>query len=134
MTKPVELRLIDSSAHLIVKDEVLVVDGDVSPDDFNGGYKIRAREIYDLTQARSRFARRLVINLKQSQLKQNGLADLIAALSHYKSGSTPVCFQYDNGQARARIQAGQLWWVNPQDELLANLNQLTGEGSAELVY
>jgi len=126
--------LIDSHAHLIVKDEVLVVDGDVSPDDFNGGYKIRAREIYDLAQARSRFARRLVINLKQEQLKQNGLADLVAALSHYKSGSTPVCFQYDNGQARARIQAGQLWWVNPQDELLTNLNQLAGEGSAELVY
>jgi len=126
--------LIDNSAHLIVKDEVLVVDGDVSPDDFNGGYKIRAREIYDLAQARSRFARRLVINLKQDQLKQNGLANLIAALSNYKSGSTPVCFQYDNGQARARIQAGQLWWVNPQDELLTNLNQLNGEGSAELVY
>ena len=126
--------LIDSSAHLIVKDEVLVVDGDVSPDDFNGGYKIRAREIYDLAQARARFARRLVINLKQDQLKQNGLADLITALSHYKSGSTPVCFQYDNGQARARIQAGQLWWVNPQDELLVNINQLAGEGSAELVY
>jgi len=126
--------LIDNSAHLIVKDEVLVVDGDVSPDDFNGGYKIRAREIHDMALARSRFARRLVINLKHDQLLQNGLADLIETLSHYKSGSTPVCFQYDNGQARARIQAGQLWWVNPQDELLSNLNQLAGEGSAELVY
>ena len=126
--------LIDSSAHMIVKDEVMVVDGDVSPDDFNGGYKIRAREIYDLTQARSRFARRLVINLQRDQLQHNGLAELIEALESYKSGSTPVCFEYNNGQARARIKAGQLWWVNPQHELLDNLNQLAGEGAVELVY
>ncbi len=126
--------LIDNSAHMIVKDEVLVVDGDVSPDDFNGGYKIRAREIYDLTQARSRFARRLVINLKQDQLQQDGLAELVATLENFKSGSTPVCFDYNNGHASARIQAGQLWWVNPQSELLVNLNQIAGEGSVELVY
>jgi len=126
--------LIDNSAHLIVKDDVLIVDGDVSPDDFNGGYKIRAREIYDMTSARSRFARRLVISLKQDQLRQNGLQDLLATLENYKSGSTPVCFEYDNGHARARIQAGQLWWVNPQHELLDNLNQITGEGTVELVY
>jgi len=126
--------LIDSSAHMIVKDEVLVVDGDVSPDDFNGGFKIRAREIYDMTQARSRFARRLVINLKQDQLRQNGLQDLLSALETYKSGSTPVCFQYNNGHAKAVIKAGQHWWVHPQHELLDNLSQLTGEGNVELVY
>ncbi len=126
--------LIDTSAHMIVKDDVLVVDGDVSPDDFNGGYKIRAREIYDMTQARARFARRLVINLKQDQLRQNGLQDLLATLETYKSGSTPVCFEYHNGQAKAVIKAGQLWWVSPQHELLDNLNQITGEGSVELVY
>jgi len=129
-----QAELIDSSAHLIVKDDVLVVDGDVSPDDFNGGFKIRAREIYDMGLARSRFARRLVINLKQEQLRENGLEQLLATLEGFKSGSTPVCFEYDNGLARARIQAGQLWWVNPKHELITNLNQLTGDGSVELVY
>ncbi len=126
--------LIDSSAHLIVKDDVLVVDGDVSPDDFNGGYKIRAREIYDMGSARSRFARRLVINLQRDRLQSNSLELLLATLEGYKSGSTPVCFDYNNGQAKARIQAGQLWWVNPQHELLHNLNELAGEGCVELVY
>ena len=126
--------LIDNSAHQIVKDDVLVVDGEVSPDDFNGGYKIRAREIYDLTHARARFARRLVINLRHDQMPAEGLAQLLATLGDYKSGSTPVCFDYNNANARARIQAGQLWWVNPQHELIDNLNELAGEGSVELVY
>lgn len=126
--------LIDNSAHLISKDDVLVVDGDVSPDDFNGGFKIRAREIYDMSLARSRFARRLVINLKKDQLMDHGLERLLHALSDYKSGSTPVCFMYDNGHARAQIKAGQHWWVDPQHELLDNLSQLTGKGNVELVY
>jgi len=126
--------LIDNAMHLVQKEEVLVVDGDVSPDDFNGGYKIRARELYDMSHARARFARRLVINLKHEQFDQNGLTQLLAALEGFKSGSTPVCFDYDNGQARARIKVGQGWWVNPQHELLDNLNQLTGEGNVELVY
>ena len=126
--------LIDSSAHVIGKDSVLVVDGDVSPDDFNGGYKIRAREIYDLTLARARFARRMVINLRKDQLREQGLEELLHMLSDYKSGSTPLCFMYDNGHARAQIKAGQHWWVDPQHELIDNLNRLTGEGSVELVY
>ncbi len=126
--------LLDSSAHLVRRDDVLVVDGDISPDDFNGGYKIRAREIYDMPMARSRFARRLVINLASEQLQDKGLSDLIDALSHHKSGSTPVCFDYCNGHAKARIRAGQHWWVDPQRELLDNLNGLSGVSNVELVY
>jgi len=51
---------IDEFSARIVKDEVLIVDGDISPDEFNGGYKIRAREVYDLAAARARFARQLL--------------------------------------------------------------------------
>ena len=126
--------VLESSSHLINRDEVLVVDGEISPDEFNGGYKIKAREIYDLAHARARFARRLVISLSAAQLQTSGIDALIAMLSDFKSGATPVCFQYTNGQASARIQAGQKWWVNPQHELLDNLCLLAGEGCVELVY
>lgn len=126
--------IIDSSAHLIQKDDVLVVEGEISPDDFNGGHKIKAAEIYDMARARSRFARRLIISLSAGQLDEKGLADLLKTLSTHNSGSTPVCFNYQNQQASARIQAGRQWSVNPQQELLASLNLLAGENSVELVY
>ena len=113
--------VLDTHGHLISRDDVLVVDGDISPDDFNGGYKIRAREIYDLPLARARFARRLVINLSSDELEKMGLGDLISTLSLHKSGTTPVCFEYNNGEARARIRAGQHWWVNP---LCVNIMQV----------
>ena len=125
---------IDDYGPRIVKDEVLIVDGDVSPDEFNGGYKIRAREIYDLGSARGRFARQLLIRLDSDQWREKGLDELIATLSDYKSGTIPVWFSYRNGDAEARIRAGNRWAVTPQLELLANLHQLTGKDNVELVY
>ncbi|MFK7856001.1 MAG: DNA polymerase III subunit alpha [Granulosicoccus sp.] len=125
---------IDNSAHLIVKDEVLIVDGDVSPDEFNGGFKIRAREIYDMNSARARFARQLLIRLNGDRWRNGALDELISTLSHFKSGTVPVCFSYENEQAQARIRAGNRWAVTPQLELIDNLGKLTGDENVELVY
>ena len=125
---------IDQSAHLIVKDEVLIVDGDVSPDEFNGGFKIRAREIYDMGSARSRFARQLLINIDGKVWPDGAMDELVNTLSNYKSGTIPVWFNYQNGAAQARIRAGNRWAVNPQLELIDHLGKLTGEGNVELVY
>ncbi|MBX2835240.1 MAG: DNA polymerase III subunit alpha [Gammaproteobacteria bacterium] len=126
--------VLEASGHLLKSDEVLVVDGDISTDDFNGGYKIRAKEIYSLESARSRFARRLVINLSANQWRDRGLDELIRTLASYSSGSTPVLFEYDNGQAKVTIQAGKGWRVHPKHELLDDLSKLTGENSVELIY
>lgn len=126
--------LIETSSHLLVKDEVLVVDGEMSPDEFNGGYKIRAKEIHDLSSARARFARRLVLRLRQDQLHDEGLEALLATLSDYSSGTTPLCIEYSNEAALAEIRAGHEWRVKPQPELIRSLEQLTDESSVELVY
>ena len=125
---------IDNSGHLVVKDEVLIVDGDVSPDEFNGGYKIKAREIYDMASARARFARQLLIRLDGDQWREGALDELISTLAHYKSGTIPVWFSYQNGEAQVRIRAGNRWAVTPQLELIDHLGRLTGEGNVELVY
>jgi len=125
---------IDNSGHLVVKDEVLIVDGDVSPDEFNGGYKIKAREIYDMASARARFARQLLIRLDGDQWREGALDELISTLAHYKSGTIPVWFSYQNGEAQVRIRAGNRWAVTPQLELIDHLGRLTGKGNVELVY
>ena len=125
---------IDEYAERIVKDEVLIVDGDVSPDEFNGGYKIRARELYDLAHARGRFARQLLIRLNSEHWRERGLDELIATLSSHKSGTIPVWFSYSNGEACANIRAGNRWAITPRLELLAHLGELTGNDNVELVY
>lgn len=126
--------ILETSSHLLVKDEVLIVDGEMSPDEFNGGYKIRAKEIHDLASARARFARRLVLRLRHDQLRDQGLEALLATLSDYSSGTTPLCIEYSNDAALAEIRAGHGWRVQPQPELIRSLERLTDESSVELVY
>ncbi len=126
--------ILDTSAHLLVKDEVLIVDGEMSPDEFNGGYKIRAKEIHDLASARARFARRLVLKLRHEHIQDNGLDALLATLAEYNSGTTPLCIEYQNEAASAEVRAGHSWRVQPQPELIRSLERLTDESSVELVY
>jgi len=126
--------ILESSGQLLQKDEVLIVDGDMSPDEFNGGYKIRAKEIHDLASARARFARRLVLRLRHHQLRDKGLEALLGTLSEFNQGTTPLCIEYQNEAASAEIRAGHVWRVQPQPELIRLLEGLTDESSVELVY
>lgn len=126
--------LLERHGHLLTRDTVLIVDGELAVDDFNGGYAIRAREIYDLGAARARFARRLIISLEQERMGDNALDRLLETLSAHRPGRTPVCFEYVNGVARARIRAGNDWLIEPATELLDDLYKLAGEGAVELQY
>ena len=126
--------LLETSQHFLLREEVLIVDGEISVDEFNGGFRIRARDVYDLAAARARFARRLVIDLGQNAVLPATLEQMLETLAASKRGNTPVCFDYSNGLAKARIQAGKTWLINPEHALLESLNQLAGEDSVELVY
>jgi len=67
-------------------------------------------------------------------LREQGLETLLATLAEYNRGTTPVCIEYQNNDAAAEIRAGLDWRVQPQSELLRNLEQLHGAANVELVY
>jgi DNA polymerase III subunit alpha len=52
---------------LLVKDTLLVVKGGVSVDEYTGGFKMSAEEIYNIDQARAAFGSRLVIQVDAQQ-------------------------------------------------------------------
>ena len=61
---------LDRYAEMLEKDKILVVSGQVSFDDFNGGLKMSAREVMDLGSAREKYARGLSISIDESQIDQ----------------------------------------------------------------
>ena len=126
--------ILEQVGSFLGKDTVLIVDGDLAVDEFNGGYAIRAREVYDLAAARARFARRLIINITHDALRDSALDELLKTLSAHRPGRTPVCFEYVNGVASARIRAGNDWLIDPACELLDDLHRLAGDGAVELQY
>ena len=130
----IDVNLLESSRITLEMEDVLVVDGELSVDDFNGGFRIRAQAIFDIAAARERFARSLLIRLNKNSCRDSALERMLETLAEHGAGSTPVTIDYDNGEASARIRAGNRWLVKPGHQLLERLEEIAGESAIELIY
>ncbi|MDD3530176.1 MAG: OB-fold nucleic acid binding domain-containing protein, partial [Gallionellaceae bacterium] len=107
--------------NLLKEDNLLLVFGKVSHDDYSGGLRVGADEIYDLERARSRFANRL-------SLRVNGVASadrLSQLLAPYRVGpdepGCPVCMTYRSGAQECEISLGAAWRVRLEEALMLDL-------------
>jgi DNA polymerase-3 subunit alpha len=135
-TGRIETALFDDAwtlyAELLNKDEIIVVEGRVSTDDFSGGYRMTAQKVMPLAEAKARFARGVQIALRGPG------DDICAALQStfrpYQNGSGKVWLHYSNPRARAQLELGDEWGVQACEELVAALGELEMVSDARLVY
>ena len=125
---------LDRYAEMLEKDKILVVSGQVSFDDFNGGLKMSAREVMDLGSAREKYARGLSISIDESQIDQAFFERFSKILEPYRAGSVPVRVYYQRSDARACLTLGTEWRVTPSDALLDELRKLLGNDQVELEF
>jgi DNA polymerase-3 subunit alpha len=119
-------------ADLLNKDEIIVVEGTVSNDDFSGGYRLSAQKVMTLSEAKARFARGVQVSLRGPR---DGIcASLRHTFEPYRDGSGRVWLDYSNARARARLELGEEWNVKPCEELVAALGELDEVSDARLVY
>ncbi|TKI05891.1 DNA polymerase III subunit alpha [Martelella alba] len=120
--------------HLLEKDRILIAQGQVSFDDFNGGLKMTARELMDISEAREKFARGLAISLTDRQIDDQLLNRLRQSLEPHRSGTIPVHLYYQREDARAKLRFGAAWRITPTDQLLNDLRTLVGNEQVELEF
>ncbi len=125
---------LDKYAELLEKDKIVVVSGQVSFDDFNGGLKMSAREVLDLGSAREKFTRGLSISLLEQQIDERFYQRFTEILTPHKDGTVPVNIYYQRADARAKLTLGTQWRVTPNDALLEELQQLLGRDQVELEF
>jgi DNA polymerase-3 subunit alpha len=119
---------------LLQSDQVIVVEGQVSHDDYSGQMKMRVSSVMDVATARQQFSRGIKLALRSEQL-QNGLLDkLDDTLRPFRNEGSPVWIEYRSAEASTRIELGESWRVQPDDTLLFELKHLVGDQSVELVY
>jgi len=115
------------------KDALLVIEGEVSQDDYSGALKMRAKTVYGLEAARCHFARELVLDLMPSVS-----ADIILQMqSLFRAPAEqgcPIVVRYNNGSARCRIRLGKKWRIAPSDDILTSLRDRFGEERVYLQY
>ncbi|UCE89975.1 MAG: DNA polymerase III subunit alpha, partial [Pseudomonadota bacterium] len=119
---------------LLAKDQLIVVEGEVSVDEYSGGYRMSARQVYDMDQAREHFAKRLVVAVDQQQAGNGFVSNLAHTLTPFREGFCPVVVRYQGTSASAEVALGSDWRVRPTDELLHRLGELAGAASVEVVY
>ncbi|OIQ25486.1 DNA polymerase III subunit alpha [uncultured Vibrio sp.] len=125
---------LDRYAELLEKDKILIISGQVSFDDFNGGLKMSARELLDLGTAREKYARGLSVSINESQIDNQFFERFSQILEPHRAGTVPVNIYYQRLDARARLTLGTEWRVTPSDLLLDELKQLLGRNQVELEF
>ncbi len=119
---------------LVGRDRLLVVQGGMGLDDFSGGYRIRARQLYDLDQARAAFGKGLEIGLNAAARVNGFLDHLDAALKPHRNGRCPVWVRYQGDTAFTRLRLGQDWKVQPSEQLLEKLRGIVGPEGVRVLY
>jgi len=118
---------------LLREDQLLIVEGRVSKDEYNGASALRvnANRLFDLATARTAHAQLL-------KLSCNGQADaakLKQFLAPYiRREACRVVVNYHNQQATCEMTLSDDWRVELQDELLENLRGWLGEDGMKILY
>ncbi|GIU09466.1 DNA polymerase III subunit alpha [Shewanella glacialipiscicola] len=120
--------------HLLEKDRILICEGEVSFDDFAGGNRMTARNIIDISEARSHFAKALEIDMDGSELTPSALDTFEQALSPWRNGAVPVVINYTQAQAKGQFRLADAWRVNPTDDLMLSLESLLGPNKVRILF
>ena len=119
---------------LLGKDNIVIVEGSVSHDDYSGGLAVRARGVRSLLQARQDHAAELTIEVSREQLDTDWADWLERLLAGAGRGSCPVALIYRQPGGQGRVRLGERWQVQPSDELLQELRERVGAGGVALQY
>jgi DNA polymerase-3 subunit alpha len=119
-------------AELLTPDRIVVVEGTASVDDFSGGYRISAKQVWELDEARARMARGVEILLNGAG--PEGVERICSALRPFRSGKAPVWVEFRGDRARARLKLGEEWRVRASGDLLESLAGIQGVESTRILY
>ncbi len=117
-------------AELITRDTLLVVAGGLTPDSYNGGFQLRARQVWTLDQACANHARLLRLNL--NGIKPDFVSSLARLVDNHP-GNTPVLLHgYQNQKARTDLELPDRR-IRASTALIREMERLDGIASVDLL-
>ena len=128
----------DQFQHLLVKDNLLIIEGEVSHDDFSGSLKMRAKGVSDINQARLSHVKNLSITLREESWNKKTIEHLAQMIQPYCKGNPedgcPMVIRYYRSDVVGDIKLGSKWRVEPKDELVHLLINEYGKKQVEIGY
>ncbi|ATH77637.1 DNA polymerase III subunit alpha [Vreelandella venusta] len=127
--------LFDQLRGQIESDQVIIVEGEVSSDDFSGGLRLRGKDVTPMVTARVRYGQAVELALDAGQINGRLVDSLRDSLSPYRdSEGLPVRLQYRHPDAVGWLELADEWKVAPSDDLLLALRDVQGQVGVQLRY
>ncbi|MBD2838179.1 DNA polymerase III subunit alpha [Pseudomonas sp. JM0905a] len=123
----------NAASGLLQTDAMVVVEGEVSHDDFSGGLRLRAKRVLSLEEARTGLAESLRMKVDFSALQGDRLRWLAELCGRHR-GSCPLTLDYSGNDAKALLQFGDNWRIAPADALIQALRDQFGRDNVFLHY
>ena len=114
------------------EDEILVVRGKASLDEYSGNMRVSAEELFDIASARSTFAKRLELCVSLDQ--RINVLRLKELLTPYREGKCPVVINYRNLIAESQLKLGEDWGVTLHSDLIVGLTSLLDGSNVRISY
>ena len=108
-------------------NNILVISGQVSFDNFSGGITMTAREINTIAQAREKRIKAIKMTLNMVQIEAGFFDKLQKVLEPYKMGTCPIKVYYQRPDALAQLTLGIEWCVTPSDDLIHKLSLMSAQ-------
>ena len=119
---------------LLVKDAIVVIEGQVSFDDYSGALKMRGKTVRTLLAARSANVRALELKLDETDFRGDFRGEFQRLLDGQRDGGCPVIIRYRRRGAQATLRLPEQWRVQPSDDLLQRLRERYGADRVKLAY
>jgi DNA polymerase-3 subunit alpha len=129
--------LFDRHRDKLREDALLIVQGKAQKDEFSGGLRVTAEDLFDLDSLRAKYAGRLKILMNGQTDEMRDAKKLQQILAPYRasgSGSCKVVVRYENGQAACEVALGDDWRVRPDERLLSELSAWLAPESVQVTY
>ncbi len=120
--------------NVIIKDKVVVVEGEVMIGEFHGEKKVIARNILDIIQARVNHVEALRITWTEQSVTQSEIQILANYMEPFRGDGCDVVIGFDTDQAHGDIRLGSNWRICPDDELIHELQKQYGKKNVQLLY
>ncbi|MFL2503058.1 MAG: DNA polymerase III subunit alpha [Luminiphilus sp.] len=119
---------------LLQKDRIVLLEGRLQVDDFNGGLAMRAKTARSLEQARQAKVSQLRLRVASHRVDEHFNTLLASTLRTAVGGQCPVVMEYVQPKGSVAVRLGGAWQVHPSDALLDELRIAVGSDAVDWVY
>ena len=119
---------------LLQKDRIVLLEGRLQVDDFNGGLAMRTKTARSLEQARQAKVSQLRVRVASHRVDDHFNTLLASTLRTAVGGQCPVVMEYVQPKGSVAVRLGGAWQVHPSDALLDELRIAVGSDAVDWVY